>query len=94
MKSILDQLDEAEKAATPGPWNYSDGCEYPLDCGPGDALLINLARNNIRALIDVARAANNFLTQFESKFIIPADANPESPPVRLREALKKLEGEK
>lgn len=70
-KSILDQLDEAEKAATPGPWpSYWDediasqirvnGLIRPI-IPQSDAELIALMRNNIRILIDVARAAENYV---------------------------------
>jgi hypothetical protein len=69
-KSILDQLDEAEKAATPGPWvsdvqsvtvsyNLPSPYQHNVAFGstPKHAELIALMRNNIRALIDVAKAA-------------------------------------
>lgn len=69
---ILDRLDELEKAATPGPWG-SDGdhinnwvqasngdylCNMDYHLGD-DADLIAESRNALRALIDVARAAES-----------------------------------
>lgn len=68
-KSIIDQLDEAEKAATPGPWlmSFEDvGSQYASawankelgrELSIPDLNLVDLTRNNIRALIDIAKAA-------------------------------------
>lgn len=84
---ILDELEAAEKAATPGKWSNDDGqimfkvpdgvicldgfeywgwnsypCQYSsensdyVECD-ADADLICLMRSNIKALIEVARAA-------------------------------------
>jgi hypothetical protein len=49
MKTILDQLDEAEKATAESP--FRDGNLYQLE---------TLAVKYIRELIDVARAAENY----------------------------------
>lgn len=78
-KSILEQLDEAEKAATAGKWTADDGMvildatdnEHAWWSNPGqyksdvsdsdcDAELIALMRNNIRSLLDVAKAAESY----------------------------------
>jgi hypothetical protein len=73
-KSILDQLDEAERAATQEQWDTDsaqpwvvrdslqrliatfDQC-YGMTSRCNNARLSSLSRNNIRNLIDVARAA-------------------------------------
>lgn len=111
MKSILDQLDAAEKAATPGNWVASERADFEhdflkvrvgalstdewfiefaktayskysdghIDCWRHgeNADLVVLMRNNIRALIEVARAAETTLAQYikivEGGPIIPAN---------------------
>lgn len=68
MNEILHKLDEVERRSTPGPWSvedswYDDEPTIPqINIGDNhlnqpDAELIVLARNNIRALIDIAVAA-------------------------------------
>src|SRR3990167_5264166 len=72
-ETVLDALDRLEKAATEGPWTVEDrGWTKALACtirlGPTDdlafdhhelknAALIAFSRNHLRALIEVARAA-------------------------------------
>ena len=55
--NILDRLDELEREAMAGPWRSSDVHVY-------DAALIALSRNHLRALIDVARAAEAYNRPF------------------------------
>jgi hypothetical protein len=104
--SILDKLDEAEKAATPGAVRATADCaSVPLLLESmdrvyigairnwRDAELLVLMRNNIRALIEVARAARDvwdnecFLISGKTDIAIA----PGSPLHRLGEALAKIE---
>jgi len=69
--NVLDRLDELEREATTGPWDNAGwhvhaGSRFtpthqPLASTHGDseadAALIALSRNHLRALIEVARAA-------------------------------------
>ncbi len=96
---ILDQLDEAEKAATQGPWEfkaslYTQGniwiptegdlfIQFPHTNTTADTEIICLMRNNIRGLIDVARAAEGIVKD-GSGFVKYHD---------LHEALSKLRGD-
>ena len=117
-KSILDQLDELDKAATPGPWPcWADpdiasqisiaairfandppvGLLRPVVM-PSDAELIALMRNNIRALIDVARAAEIVAPLFEERVLNTIEGvwgfNKYESAVRLfNKALAKLKGD-
>lgn len=54
----IDELERLEKAATPGPWVEEIGCgEYLWERNAyKDAPLIVAMRNNIKALIECARA--------------------------------------
>ena len=75
MKAILEQLDEAEKAANPWPWAAGNEAVWNVwpegecnsqDCiaefvKDNDAKLIALMRNYIRNLLDVAKAAENYV---------------------------------
>lgn len=63
---ILNELERLSKEATHGPWQKSIGLsgviptknyDSAFDCGPKDAELIAAMRNNIDALIAVAKAA-------------------------------------
>lgn len=74
--TILDRLDQLEKDATPGPWRFAqmlDGIEARmLISGTGyhfgriddleSGAFISAFRNSARALIDVAMAANKFVS--------------------------------
>ncbi len=76
--SVLDELDALEKAATAGPWYRDEPDDVHArdgaDQGRGtsiatawesnaDAALIALSRNHLRALIEVARAAQAHVEQ-------------------------------
>ena len=52
--NILDRLDELEREATRGPWRKESLREVNRE---SDRSLIALSRNHLRALIEVARAA-------------------------------------
>lgn len=90
MTSILDDLERLEKEATPGPWPcYADsdiadqitieGLLRPA-LPPSDCALIAAMRNHIKALINVARAAEKYLEDCD--LLDTKD---------LREALKELD---
>lgn len=94
--TTLDKLDELEKGATGGPWemDIGDGESYdPIFVKPDtdmtihDMNLIDALRNNARALIDVARAAD-ILEQYYGPHT-DADLDRWK---NLREALSRLEG--
>jgi hypothetical protein len=51
-KSILDQLEEAERLAIPAPWNTNHIDDFHWN---EESNLILLMRNNIRKLIELAR---------------------------------------
>ena len=75
--TIIEQLEQAEANATKGPWNGS--LDYVTAIGtveqdialyvsPKDAEFIALCRNHIRALIEVAKSAKEYIefdTQLE-----------------------------
>ena len=113
--TILDDLDSAEKAATAGRWEKvtsKDVFPAVVSCGVAtvgmdfeneqDAELIALMRNNIRALIDVAKAAEEAV-KYNKNYVSYLAENPqllyedsyEEPPLlsELRKALSKLRGE-
>lgn len=79
MKTILDQLEEAEKS-TPSTF----GINSPDDLGYRDMRLYILMRNNIRALIDIAKAADSFKDEWNKLLQQPLDISD------LEEALAKL----
>ena len=89
-KSILEQLDEAEKAVSDGREAFHYGVptisikKYDDLCFELEGLLTHF---NIRALINVAKAADELIA-----YIAPpiTDANP--PAAKLREALGNLKG--
>lgn len=116
MSNILKQLDAAEKAAMPGPWEFratkdSSGIQFVVapnapksiqgfefiaaDCShKANGELIALSRSNIRALLDVAKAAryvasgHSFLRDDCGYYSVPNfDMG------LLNEALAKLRGE-
>lgn len=105
--SLLDDLDKAEKAATPGTWTgntkvglqfigktvAASGPVHHFDNSPedwackaanNDATLIRLMRDNIRALIDVAKAAQKALPHLSCQMYDCTSCD-------LKEALDKLE---
>lgn len=98
MKSILDQLEDAERKATVGPWNGAldsgtaigtPELDIAFNLRPEDSLFIALSRNHIRSLVDVARAAKELirgsdLPRRDSVLMKDVDS--------IRGALEKLEG--
>ena len=119
MRSVIDELDEAERRATPGPWKYDSGnseietrnkeyfrstvcvradlvekCRHheEFNLTPekpiypcADMEFIELMRNNIRALIDIARVAK------EVQLYAHENLLPHKLFLNLDEALSKLE---
>ena len=57
MSDIISQIEAAEKAATPGPWARVWLDPEQVTDNVDNTILIALMRNNIRALIDVVKAA-------------------------------------
>lgn len=110
MKSILEQLDEAEKAATPGPWlacgDILNGCvaisakgvirkdlfrsyDSPNMQSADDARLVAACRNNIRALIDIAKAAEGFVFDKNGRLL----GHYKDDEIKMFNALAKLNGD-
>lgn len=103
---ILDELDRLEREATAGPWNntksevYYEGCVTIAVSRAGtdpkfreqDAKLIAYSRNHLRALIEIARAADKYIKTIYSsdrEEITVEDINRSEE--KLLESLAKLE---
>jgi hypothetical protein len=99
-KSILDTLEELDKAATPGPWccNIYSGEFYLTIPTPSftnelptdkDLELIETVRNALPALLAVARAAGKLVNRYDGalpSFYLSVEGEEE-----LSEALAALE---
>jgi len=97
--SILEELEKAEAVATQGPWQGSVGLsgvvlrsnyDASFQCTPGDANLICLMRNNIKTLLECARALE-WYADWDHWSIDWVEGSHGDYGGRARDAIKKLE---